>query len=519
MDRHVARDVVDPYHPERRPTPWWLRLSGVLLLFVLPLGWWLHAYPPQHKPNLSAQSREADSARLQGRLLDRVEKRGYLRVVTRISPTIYIPDPRNPQGIEYDLVERFAKMLGVGVQFIVVNSIDDAYDRVYRGEADFAAAGLVVTANREKRFRYGPSYLTVRRQLIYRRGAEKPASIRDIGNAYISIAKGSSAMDWLARKKTTAGGSAAPSFPAYVIQTHPQGDGLDVIDALDKGEVDYGVVFSHEALLGKQISDKIRIAADLGPPVSFAWAFSRRNDGSLFQAASRFFAQMRANHDLKTLIDRYYAQFEQLDQALAQQFLEDVENRIQPYLKAFKAAGRKYDIDWRLLAAMGYQESKWRNNAISHQGAYGLMQITLPTARELGLHNPKNPVQNIMSAAKYINQLRKQVPDKAKEPDLTYFALAAYNMGIGHLTDAINLTREQGGNPNRWRDVRARLTELSDPKVYRHLRYGYARGEETVQYVENIRAFHDLMIWIEERNRRITAQSADEPRTSRTVLQ
>lgn len=498
--------------------PWWQRLLGVLLLVLLPLGWWAYQYPPQTPQQTNGRSAGDDAGPWQGKLLDRVIKRGYLRVATRISPTIYIPDPRNPQGIEYDLVERFAKELGVGVQFIVVNSLDEAYDRVYRGEADFAAAGLVVSARREQRFRYGPSYLTVRRQLIYRRGVAKPKSIHDIGNNYVSIARGSSTADWL-NDKNSGKNSTDPDFPSYIIQTRPLGDGMDVIDALDKGEIDYAVVFSHEALLGKQISDNLRIATDLGPPVSFAWAFSRRSDGSLFQAAQRFFAQMRASHVLKTLIDRYYSQFEQMNKALAQQFLEGVEDRIQPYLAAFKAAGKRYDIDWRLLAAMGYQESKWRPNARSNQGAVGLMQITHETAKELGLRDRRNPVQNIMSAAKYINYLRKLVPDQAQEPDLTYFALAAYNIGIGHLGDAIELTRQQGGNPNLWRDVRLRILELSNPKYYRHLRYGYARGEETVQYVENIRAFHDLMIWIEERHRRMTARTEDEPRTSTTVLQ
>jgi len=504
-------------HPYPAPAPWWLRLSGFLLLFLLPLGWWVYQYPPQTPKPVDSYYSDSSVGLLQkGQLLDRVIKRGYLRVAIRISPTIYIPDPRNPQGIEYDLVKRFAKQLGVGVQFIVVNSLNEAYDRVYRGEADLAAAGLVVSHSREQRFRYGPSYLTVRRQLIYRRGVQKPDSIRDIGNNYVSIARGSSTADWLHNQNPT--DPADPNFPSYVIQTRPLGDGMDVIDALDKGEIDYAVVFSHEALLGQQISNNIRVATDLGPPVSFAWAFSRRSDGSLYRAAVRFFAQMRASHVLKTLIDRYYAQFEQMNHALAQRFLDAVQDRIQPYLAAFKAAGKRYDIDWRLLAAMGYQESKWHSHAVSHQGAYGLMQITRKTAKDLGLRNLRDPVKNIMSAAKYINLLRKLVPDQAKEPDLTYFALAAYNIGIGHLSDAIELTRQQGGNPNLWRDVRNRILELSNPKYYRHLRFGYARGSETVQYVENIRAFHDLMIWIEERNRRLMAKDKDEPRTSTTVL-
>ena len=146
---------------------------------------------------------------------------------------------------------------------------------------------------------------------------------------------------------------------------------------------------------------------------------------------------------------------------------------------------------------MAYQESKWDPEARSHMGAYGIMQITAPTAQDIGLIDPANPVKNIMAAAKYLDQLRAMIPDDAQEPDRTYLAMAAYNIGIGHLTDAIKLTKTQGGDPNRWRDIRERLALLSNPKIYRKLRNGYARGEETIQYVENIRALHDLMIWVE----------------------
>lgn len=127
------------------------------------------------------------------------------------------------------------------------------------------------------------------------------------------------------------------------------------------------------------------------------------------------------------------------------------------------------------------------------------MQIVLPTARDLGLTDPTDPTANIMSGAKYIAQLRELVPEKAIEPDRTYLALAAYNVGIGHLRDALELTSLQGGDPTQWAHVRERLPQLSDPEIYREMRYGYAHGDETVNYVENIRAFHDLMIWVATR--------------------
>lgn len=499
-------------------TAWWISGIGIVCLVGIPLGWWLKTYPP-------AEPRPPGSEILISSIFERtpqltqVRERGYLRVATLINPTIYVPDKNQPQGLEYDLATRFAQQLGLGVKFIIAKNINEAYQLVDENKADFAAAGLVVSLARERLFRYGPSYVSVRRQLVYRQGVPKPQSLDDIGSAPLAVEKGSSSLSWLTEQAKkglltpdNANDSSNPQNQAadthdYTIQVQLEDTGISTLKALETGAVDYAVMLSHETMLGQKISNKIHVATDLGPPVSFAWAFSRHADKSLYNASVMFFNEIRSNHELKNLIDRHYAQFEQLDQRLAQQFLDDVESRIAPYLSAFKKAGEKYDIDWRLLAAMGYQESKWQPDATSHQGAYGLMQITLPTAQELGLHDRGDPVKSIMSAAKYLSQLRAQVPERAKEPDLTYFAIAAYNIGIGHLSDAFRLTAEQGGDPNRWQDVRDRLTELSDPKIYRKLRYGYARGEETVQYVENIRALHDLMIWVGSRNEPNLAQT------------
>lgn len=498
--------MTDPTQAAQKQ-PWWLRLLGVAALVVAPLIWWFNTYPPSPFGTSAADIRISKSFE-QIPQLQQVRNRGFLRVATLISPTIYVPDKNKTQGLEYDLVTRFAATLGLGVHFIVAKNIDDAYKLVAENKADFAAAGLVVTPARETKFRYGPSYLSVRRQLIYRQGVEKPSNLQDIGNALIAVEQGSSNLHWLDdhNKIGLIPIPSADNIDASEYNTTPEGthpfhiklvrSSLGALEALENGSVDYGIVLSNEAMLGQKLSNKIKVAADLGPPVSFAWAFSRLADASLLDKARQFFAKIRANNELKNLIDRHYAQFEQLNERLAQNFIDDVDHRISPFISAFKAAGKKYHIDWRLLAAMAYQESKWNPDALSHMGAHGIMQITAPTAHEIGLTDSSNPTKNIMAAAKYLDQLRTMVPDNAKEPDRTYLAMAAYNVGIGHLTDAINLTKEQGGNPNSWRDVRERLALLSNPKFYRKLRNGYARGEETIQYVENIRALHDLMIWV-----------------------
>ncbi|MDG4866515.1 membrane-bound lytic murein transglycosylase MltF [Guyparkeria sp. 1SP6A2] len=482
---------MSPARDPRGVGRWLTPLIGVGALFFAPLAWWIDTWAPDQRPARLQAIDVAESFKRTPQI-EQVRQRGTLRVATLIEPTLYIPDSYRPQGLEYDLTGRFAERLGVSVEYLVVPSIEAAYQAVDDNRADLAAAGLAIDPARQQRWRYGPPYLTVSRKLLYANGRDGPSRLDDLSGKPLSLPQGSATGFWLER--------VADANPSLTLRSHEEPDKLAVLEGIRQGRIDYAIALSHIALLTDKLSDEVAVGPSIGPPVSLGWAFSRQADQSLLIAARHFFGEIRSTQELKGLVDRHYAQFERLDESLSRRFLRDLETRARPYLPTFRRAGERYAIDWRLLAAVGYQESKWRPNAVSHQNAYGLMQITLPTARDLGLRNPADPVQNIMSAAKYIDQLREMVPDTATEPDRTYLALAAYNVGIGHLRDALELTRQQGGDPNQWADVRERLPQLSDPAIYRDMRYGYARGSETTNYVENIRAFHDLMIWVGTRD-------------------
>ena len=476
---------------------WLIPLLGVSALFAAPLAWWIQVWTPADRPERLAAIDVAESFKRTPQL-DQVTDRGVLRVATLIEPTLYIPDSYRPQGLEYDLTGRFATRLGVKVDYVVVPSIEAAYQAVAENRVDLAAAGLAIDPARQQRFAFSPPYLTVNRKLIHAVDQPSPTALADIAGRTVAVPAGSSSRHWLERL------SQEPRAVPLTIEERQ--DKLAILDGIRHGEIDYALTLSHTALLAHKLSGDVAMGPNVGPPVSLAWAFSREADDSLLNASRRFFAEVRSDRQLRALVDRHYAQFERLDESLSRRFLQDLETRARPYLATFRRAGERYEIDWRLLAALGYQESKWRPDAVSHQGAYGLMQIVLPTARDLGLTDPADPHANIMAGAKYIAQLRELVPAEATEPDRTYLALAAYNVGIGHLGDALELTRRQGGDPTQWADVRDRLPQLSEPSIYRTMRYGYARGSETVNYVENIRAFHDLMIWVATREDLLAAR-------------
>ena len=161
----------------------------------------------------------------------------------------------------------------------------------------------------------------------------------------------------------------------------------------------------------------------------------------------------------------------------------------------FKQAADKYELDWKLLAAIGYQESHWDPEAVSPTGVKGLMMLTQVTADSMGVDNREDPKQSIPAGARYFKRLHKRLKS-IQEPDRTWFALAAYNVGYGHLLDARRIVRRQGGNPDRWVDIKEALPLLAQRKWFSQVPHGYARGWEPVQYVSNVRNYLGTLNWL-----------------------
>ncbi|MEW5823168.1 MAG: membrane-bound lytic murein transglycosylase MltF [Pseudomonadota bacterium] len=468
---------------------------GVLALFVLPVIWWASMYlelpvDPGEPPRVFLWhpalpfSRETQ--------MEDVLRHGTLRVATRISPTTYVPAEPEPYGLEHDLAVAFAESLGVRVEFVLFDDPGALFEAVRTGKAHLAAAGLAVSEDRERHFRFTPPYMEVTRQLLYRDATSRPETLAQLGNVNIETPSGASHEQWLREM--------SEEFPDIVVQSHTGRDGMEVLDLLEEGKVNYAIAYSNEVQVARQFNPTLKVAFDLGEPVQYAWVFPRSQDRSLYQRATVFFQQLRQSGRLDDLLDRYNNQFEEMDTLLSAQFIRDIRRNLHRYRKLFEAAGKRYSMDWRLLAAIGYQESKWQPEAVSPAGAVGLMQFTLPTARHMGISNPVDPEASIMGAAAYLAQLRSLLPDDIPEPDRTYMALASYNMGHGHLDDARKITEENGHNAKRWKDVRMHLPLLSEPRWHRKLRHGFAHGQHTARYVENIRAFHDMLVWLSERD-------------------
>ncbi|MBD3670626.1 MAG: membrane-bound lytic murein transglycosylase MltF [Gammaproteobacteria bacterium] len=419
-------------------------------------------------------------------MLEQVREEGKLTIVTRNSSTTYYLDPEGqPDGLEYELAEMFADHLGVELEVVVANNLKDIFTMVTRREVDLAAAGLTITNHRKNWVRFSEPIKWVSQQVIYRAGNDKPDSVEDLYDKHIEVVALSSHSEHLRKLHK--------QHPKLRWVENEQLESEELLDLVKNQLVDYVVVDSTELNINQHLYPELSVGFDLTKPEPIAWAFPHTHDTSLYDEANRFIKMIDDNGVLAQVLERHYSHVEQFDHVGTFTFLEHVAARLPEYEEAFQEAAAQNGLDWLLLAAMGYQESHWRADAVSPTGVRGLMMLTNRTARMLGVSNRRDPLESIDGGARYLRDLYERVPESVKEPDRMWMALASYNIGLGHLRDARKITKRRKGNPDKWVDVKDNLPLLRKRKWYRTTQYGYARGNEAVRYVENIRSYYEIL--------------------------
>lgn len=422
--------------------------------------------------------------------LEQIQSEGTLTVLTHLGPTTYFHGADGPTGLEYDLILLFAKHLKVKVEFITPPTFNDLLNQISEGKADIAAAGLTITEQRLKKMRFTPAYQSITEQVVYRSGNKRPKHISDLNRGILEIVKGSSYTDSLIKLQQQ-----TPNL-TWNINSQLNTDGL--LYLVNEGLIDYTIADSHQVSTIRRFYPKLNAAFDITSPRQLAWAFPLSDDKSLFKEASIFFKKIKQDKTLDFLLEKYYGNSENLNYVGNCKFRLHIETRLPLYEALFREEGKKHNIDWRLLAAIGYQESHWNPDATSPTGVKGLMMLTQGTAKQLGIKDRTDAAQSILGGALYFKQRLKIIPKRIKNPDKTWFALASYNVGFGHLEDARILTQKRHKNPDKWLDVKTSLPLLSKRKWYSQVKHGYARGDEPVHYVKNIRTYYDLLIWLTE---------------------
>ena len=424
--------------------------------------------------------------------LEQVMQRGSLIMLTRNGASSYYLGSEGPTGPEYTLAKEFSDYLGVGLEISVAGAFNQLFGLLVSHQGDMIAANLTRTPGRELAFNFGPDYLETSTLVIYRRGQPRPQALADLQALKTMVIAGSSYEEVLVEAKR--------QYPELEWESRSDVGIEDLLLAVSDGVIDITLVDSSIFYQHSNYYPRAATAFSLPGAVPHAWAFPPGSDDSLVQRAGAFMRQARDSGRLQAINDRFHAPRHSLDRTGMFQFLEQVRERLPSLLTLFQQIAADQDMDWRLLAAIAYQESHWKPDASSYTGVRGIMMLTRRTAKQLGLTDRLDPEQSIEGGARYFLQLRKRVPTRIEEPDRSWMALAAYNMGMRHLEDARILTQQQGGNPDLWKDVNENLDLLSQEKWYRELRYGYARGFEAKQYVENIRGYFDILVWMDTRD-------------------
>lgn len=424
--------------------------------------------------------------------LQAVLARDFISVHTRNTPTTYYEGRRGPTGFEYELMQRFADSLGVSLTLEADHNIAGVLDAV-REEGDLGAAALPLDPTMEGLL-FSRPILELRPLLVYRRGLPPPTTLEDLEGLEIGTLSGSGT-DRVLRELQ----SEHPSL------SWKESDDIEVADLLarvERGRLDAAVIFEHQFRLNRLFFPEVEDGFTLGKPLSMAWAFPAGRGLGLLEAANRFLDGLQQDGRLDELVASYFGHDDYLEYVGARTFIQQAQERLPAYTELFRAAARDTGFDWKLLAAVGYQESHWQPEATSPTGVQGLMMLTLPTASEMEVDDRLDPAQSIDGGARYLREMEQRLTESITGDDRLFMAMAAYNVGLGHLYDARRIAEMRGGDPDRWADVRRALPLLQEQEWHSQTRHGYARGGEPVIYVRNIRRYYEILDYLDRSQQR-----------------
>ena len=423
-------------------------------------------------------------------------ERESIRVGTVYGAGTFYNGAEGPQGFEYELLAGFADYLGVTLDLYPFYSYEVMLEQLEEGNLDIVATGDAVTDSLKKRFAYGPAYQHVEQELIFQAGTNRPRDLADLDAPIVAVSGSSQA--YLLTDIFDELNESGKTIKTNLMTTEDS-DSEELLQQVANGDIAYTVADSNRLALQRRRYPNLAVAKTLDEKMPMAWALPMNQDDSVKAALIEYFGTVHQSGWFTVLEEKYFGHIRQFDYVDSRAFNYAAETSLAEYKPLFqKYAG---ELDWRLLAAMSYQESHWDSEAISRTGVRGLMMLTLDTASDWNVDDRTDPEQSIRGGSRYFASLLNRIPARISDPDRTWMAMASYNIGMGHLEDARVLTERQGGNPDLWVDVKRRLPQLRQKKYYRTTRYGYARGDEALQYVENIRRYYDSLVWLDEQGK------------------
>jgi len=437
------------------------------------------------------------------------EREGELLMLVRPGPGTFFTGPDGEAwGLDADLARLFAAELHLPLRFVTAPTPTQLLDDIANGVAHAGAGGLYrplpdrpraatvpatapsADADPENddpagRVLWTAGYYAIEPVLIYNADGFKPAGWKDLEGESVAYIANTGLDTQIAAVR-----AAHPEVHWEPLDV-PSADAL--IAQVSDGRSSYAVVASSDAAVARNIYLFFDVAFPIGGKREFAWVVPPRF-AQLRDELDAFVARLRRNGTLARLAERYFTHTRQVQRIDAAVFQERIRTLLPQYRALFQSAQSATGVEWRLLAAVSYQESQWDPNATSETGVRGLMQLTEDTARHLGVLDRLDPKTSVVGAARYLRRLKDKLPERIQEPDRTWLALAAFNIGIGHLEDARVLAQKQKLNPDIWSDVKEALPLLAQPEYAEQAKNGYARGGMPVVFVDRVRAYYDVLL-------------------------
>jgi peptidoglycan lytic transglycosylase F len=422
-----------------------------------------------------------------------------LVAIVRPAPGAWFLGPQDaPLGFEHDLLARFAGETHRELRAVTAESASDLVRQIGRNEAQIGLGGLYrpdkpdaaprrgthARIDPDKQVLWTRGITAVEPVLIYNADGYKPKSWNDLAGAEVAYLRNTGVELGFAKVRA--------EHPDIRWTPLDLASADALIAQVDDADIDYAIVTSADVALARNVHLSFDVAFPAGPTRELAWAVPV-GQAKLRDQLDAFIDRVRRDGTLAQLLDRYFTPARSLQRPDAGALHDRIDTVLPGLRKYFQQAQDETGLDWRLLAAVAYQESQWDPDATSETGVRGIMQITEDTAKQVGLGNRLDAQTSILAAARYLRDLRDKLPKRITEPDRTWMMLAAFNIGLGHLEDARVQAQRMKGNPDLWSDVRKALPLLADPEYFGQAKLGYARGGMPVAFVQRVRSYYDIL--------------------------
>lgn len=419
--------------------------------------------------------------------------RGKIIAVTDFNSTNYFIYKGEPMGFHYELLKSFSDYSGLNIEIIPENDINKSIDMLNSGQADLLAIDLAITSSRESIFSFTESMGRTRQVLVQRKpnrwSTMKPGEIeeelirddRKLAGKTVYVQSGSSAVDCLRELNIRTGNRITVIEVPYETE--------NLISLVARREIDFAVCDENIADVNSDYFPVLDVNTALTGMQNLGWGIRKENSADIRSILNEWISSFKNSSSYALVYAKYFrntwsayifkSDYYTLNTGKVSQW--------DGYIKSFSDS---LNWDWRLLASMIYQESRFKPHVTSPMGAYGLMQVMPATGRYFGIDIKSSPLNNMKAGIRYIMYLQdffsSRIPD---ENERIKFILAAYNAGEGNIIDAMKLAEKHGRNPNIWDDnVEYYLLKKMEPDFYNDpvVQYGYCRGSESVNYVSEI---------------------------------